>query len=353
MNGSLPASLAGFRHALEDAIRRDLDAGRTRRRRGLAVRAALAAAVVAAVALGALTIASRQASGASAVRRAAAAIAPSPGTILHVVIAGSQDNGDGTSITWHEESWQQESPPWDRRQIERAPDGSVTEAANENNREEVYDPKTNTIYVSPPAKATGRGQPTWKIVPGPRPGTFILRIHPAPFAGKRPIVLTARQAKALRNGTDVLAFRIAKKNGAMTASPTVMPAPPTPRQSAKPSTPDPDPSSGEFRDQILALLKSGGAHVAGHRTIDGQDVIEIDSADGHTTYFVDPASYAPVELRTRGTDGGTSLRFRTYETLDLAGNESLLSLEANHPTARIDRNPADYQAAEARMFPHG
>jgi hypothetical protein len=352
VNG-IPVSLVGYRQALEEAIRRDLDTGRARRRRGLAVRAVLAVAVVAAVALGALSLVSRQASGASVVRRAAAAIAPAPGTILHVVLDGSQDNGDGGSITWHEESWQQESPPYDRRQIETGPDGSVTESAKANNREEVYDPKTDTIYVSPPAQATGQGKPTFKIAPGPRPGTFILRIHPAPFGGRGPIVLTAEQAKALRKGSDVIGFRIAKKNGVMTATPTVMRRPPAPPPAKESSTPEPDPTSGDFRDQILALLNSGGARVAGHRTIDGRYVIEIDSADGHTTYFVDPGSYDPVELRTRGTDGGTRLRFRTYEKVELDGNGSLLSLSAQHPDARVDRKPSDYQAAEARLFPKG
>jgi hypothetical protein len=125
------------------------------------------------------------------------------------------------------------------------------------------------------------------------------------------------------------------------------------KKAAAASPPDPDPSSGSFRDQILALLSSGGAQVAGHATIDGRDAIEIDSADGHTTYFVDPHTYAPVELRTRGTGGGTALRFRTYENLDLAGNSSLLSLEAQHPDARVDRDAADYRAAESRLFPHG
>jgi hypothetical protein len=136
-------------------------------------------------------------------------------------------------------------------------------------------------------------------------------------------------------------------------STVLMRAPAAARRPAKPSVPDPDPSSGDFRDQILALLNSGGAHVAGHRTVDGQDVIEIDSADGHTTYYVDPGSYAPVELRTRGTGGGTRLRFRTYETLELEGNGGLLSLGAQHPTARVDRDPADYRAAESRLFPKG
>ena len=93
--------------------------------------------------------------------------------------------------------------------------------------------------------------------------------------------------------------------------------------------------------------------MVGHRTIDGQDTIEIASADGHTTYYVDPGTYKPVELRTRGTDGGTALRFRTYETLDPDASRSLLSLAAQHPGARVDRDPAHYQAAEARLFPKG
>jgi hypothetical protein len=129
---------------------------------------------------------------------------------------------------------------------------------------------------------------------------------------------------------------------------TVPKAPPSSNDSA-----DVDPTSSGFRGQILALLRSGDAHVVGHRRIDGQDTIEIASADGHTTYYVDPGSYRPVELRTRGTDGGTALRFRTYETLELGANRSLLSLTAQHPDARIDSNPAHYQAAETRLFPHG
>jgi hypothetical protein len=91
----------------------------------------------------------------------------------------------------------------------------------------------------------------------------------------------------------------------------------------------------------------------GHETVAGQDTIEIGSADAHTTYFVDPGTYRPVELRTRGTDGGTALRFRTYETLDPDAYGDLLSLAAQHPNARIDRDPAHYRAADARLFPKG
>lgn len=357
MNPPVPQSLVAYRQSLEDAIRRD----RTRRRRRLAVRAVVVAGLVSALAVGALSIVSRPASGASVVRRAAEAIAASPGTILHVDMLGSQTNGDGSVVKWRDESWQQEGAPWARRQVETGPEGSVVESGSSKTSDEVYDPKTDTIYVSTHSGEQADHRQRFEIVRGPRAGTFVLRLVGvrAPKLGKgaagtvRPeVVITARQAQAFREGKLVVGIRISKENGVVTPSIALIRAPKS-VQEAKPSPPEPDPSSGDFRDQILALLNSGGAKVAGHSTIDGRDVIEIDSADGHTTYFVDRTSYAPVELRTRGTDGGTALRFRTYEMLPLDGNGDLLSLEAQHPTAKVDRSLADYQAAETRLFPHG
>jgi len=360
VNSALPSALTDYREALEDAVRRDLGRRRAGRRRRLAVRSALAAAVVAAAALGALSIVTRHGAGASVVDRAAAAVAPSPGSILHVDMLGSQTNGDGSTIRWHDESWQQESPPYDRRQVETSPDGTVTESGSTGNRQEVYDSARNTIYVSAPeSSATPAEQNSYEIAPGPRPGTALLRM-PALKARERAkgarvlatAVITTKQARALKNGTDVIAFKI-EGNG---ATPTVaviprssVPKPPPSRHDSSTA----DPTSGDFRAQILALLRSGDARVVGHRTIDGQDTIEIASADGHTTYYVDPGTYRPMELDTRGTDGGTALRFRTYETLSLAANGDLLSLTAQHPNARVDRDPSHYQAAEARLFPKG
>jgi hypothetical protein len=167
-------------------------------------------------------------------------------------------------------------------------------------------------------------------------------------------VITTAQAEGLRKGTDVIVWKVgphkvmAPTLGVVPAS--SLPKPPPAKDDAPP---DADPTGSGFRGQILALLRSGEARVVGHRTIDGQDAIEIASADGHTTYYVSPGTYRPIELDTRGTDGGTALRFRTYETLDLGANRSLLSLTARHPGARIDRDPADYQAAQERLFPNG
>jgi hypothetical protein len=362
VNGTtLPTSLIRYREALEDAVRRDLGRSRPRGRRGLVLRWALAAAVVAAAALGALSIISRDGAGASVVDRAAAAVAPSPGTILHVDMHGFQDNGDGTTITWRDESWQQQGPPHDGRQIATSPDGTITESGTTANRQEVYDAARNTIYVAAPEPpVTQDERNSYEILPGPKPGTAILRMpdREALKKGARVMatgVITTKQAKALKKGSGVLAWRFNasgpnKGPGRLTVIPrSSLPKPPP----ASEDSSNADPGSGDFRSQILALLRSGEARVVGHKAIDGQDTIEIASADGHTTYYVDPETYRPVELDTRGTTGGTALRFRTYETLDLAGNADLVSLTAQHPDARIDRDPAHFRAADERLYPHG
>jgi hypothetical protein len=102
------------------------------------------------------------------------------------------------------------------------------------------------------------------------------------------------------------------------------------------------------------LLRSCGAHLVGHATIGGRDALELRSRNGHVTYYVDASSYAPVQLDTTGTDGGTSLRFVRWEVLPAGeANEALLSLTAQHPSATVDQNQADYVAAERRLFPNG
>lgn len=358
MNSALPTCLVDYREALEDAARRDLRRAKARGRRRLVLRAALAAAVVTATALGALSLVSRDGTSASVVERAAAAVALSPGTILHVDMLGSQTNGDGSVITWRHESWQQQSPPYDGREVQTAPDGSIAETAIADGRDEVYDPARNTIYVAQRETATPDELNSYDLEPGPRPGTVLLRMPGRAARAKgahlfATAVITKKQAQALREGSDVIGIKFSKRGRTAKPTVTVLPAPKTSRPAPSRDASNADPTSSEFRDQILALLRSGDARVVGHATVDGQDTIEIASADGHTTYFVDPDSYRPVELRTKGTDGGTALRFRTYETIDSDANATLLSLAAQHPGARIDRAPAHYRAAEARLFPHG
>ena len=108
----------------------------------------------------------------------------------------------------------------------------------------------------------------------------------------------------------------------------------------------------KFRDQALQLLRDGQARVSGHVRRGGRDALKIVS--GTATFIVDAADYTPIEFRTRGTGGGTVLRFVAYERLPInADTGKLLSISAQHGGAPVVRDPAAYQAALAKLFPHG
>ena len=330
-----------------------------------AVGSAAAVVIAAAIAItgddrGAVTPAS-----AAVVRHALAAAAQPPGTILHVDMRGTQNNGDGTTITWRDESWQASGAGEDRRQVETNPDGTSAESANVGDTEQVYDPATNTIYASTTTASSAKpeGQRNYRISPGPTANTYVVRLmvfrvtpgdgyKVVPGRGQKyRLVITASQAKALKDRSDIIRW-VRAPRGAGTLNgyrPAVVPAP------GAATAPDCSGfGSQDYGDQILTLLRSCGAHLVGNASIGGRDALELRSQDGHVTYYVDASTYAPVQLDTTGTDGGTSLRFTTYEVLPANdANEALLSLTAQHPSATVDRNQADYVAAEKRLFPNG
>jgi hypothetical protein len=97
----------------------------------------------------------------------------------------------------------------------------------------------------------------------------------------------AKQANGIRKGTYMIAFK-AGPTGPVKPIVTVIPASsvPKPPPSSKDDSSDVDPTSSGFRGQILALPPVEGGFASWvHRTLAGQDTIEIASADGHTTYF--------------------------------------------------------------------
>lgn len=297
---SLPTNLVDFRRQLEHAIERDL-ARRSRARplvlRGVVV---LIAAAAAGVAVSSVRVFGTRAP--SIVERASAALAVHEGTILHVVVIGHQNNGDGTTSAWRDESWQSTTEPYERRRVEQTGDDPVTETSSAGDAEAMYDAQTNTVYTrrepaSPPV--TGKLL-RWKTTDG--------KVH-------RVIVSSGR------------------------------PAPP------KKQT---DPIGEPFRLEALELLRSGDAEAVGHVTLAGRDALRIVGNSGNATYFVDAKTYDPIEFRTVGDGGGTSLRFEVYETLPLdASTRELLSVAAQHRDARVRTKPSEYAAAQARLFPHG
>jgi hypothetical protein len=335
------------------------------------MRLAVAGIATAAVALGALNVlvgsapSTAQPAEAAIIRHAAAALAQAPGTILHIEFIGTQDNGDGTTVSWSQESFSEQGPPYDTRLVNGRLPGTPrgVEQASVSGVPQVYDPTRDTIYIGP--RPTNTNLHHYLFSPGPTPGTYRVGVPTAyrvqvtsPAHGRarvlhtttvrQAVIVTAAQAKALRNGTDIVVGKRHAKRDRLTDL-RVMRAP----RESSPNDTGVDPFSATFRGQILSLLRSGHARVAGHATVDGRDTIKIQSADGHTTYYVAPGSYTPVELTTKGTTGGVTMRFETYQELSAHDNRDVLSLTAQHPGATIDRKVADYQAAQTRLFPHG
>jgi hypothetical protein len=229
--------------------------------------------------------------------------------------------------------------------------------------EQVYDSATDKIYASTSTALSAKPEAhrRYWLSPGPIANTFTLRLAVfrvtprhgykiVPGRGRQyRLVITRSQAKALKDGSDVVKW-VRAPRGADTLNgyrPAVVPAP------AAATAPDcSDFGSQDYGDQILTMLRSCGAHLVGHATIGGRDTLELRSQDGHITYYVDASSYAPVQLDTTGTDGGTSLRFTTYEVLAANdADEALLSLTAQHPSATVDRSQAELPGGGEALVP--
>ena len=328
---ALPHALGRFGAELEVAIRRDLGARRRRRR---LLRAAALSAGAGAVALGILAV--LPGGGSSVVGPAAAALEVSDNTILHIEMRGEQHNPDGSVVSWQSENWQLSEAPFTRRQIEVGPDGIRAESLVRGDTQELFDAETNTIYTASQEELAASHPVPIKIVSkarlrkltqgSPRDLDAALRYGVAKSGRGYTVIATKEGAKRLREQ----------------------------RAQAQDSGGGDETAEEPFRAEILALLNSGRAQVNGHVEIDGRDAIRIESPDGRQVYLVDPVTYAPIQWISTGNGGSVTLRFPVYEELPLnADSMEVFDLGAQHPGARIVRDPAAYRNAEARLFPHG
>jgi len=322
---ALPPSLDRFGGELENAVGRDLRRRHTRRR---VVRGAAVLAVAGAAALGLLN--GLTGGGPSVVQRAAAAL-ESDGGILHYRMDAEQRNGDGTSVTWHSETWQLRVDPFTRRQIEVGSDGIRAESVTQGDTSELYDARTGTIYIATSEQLRAARMPKIEIVSKSRLERLTGSTHVSAAyvmrngAGAVKVIATAQGAKRLRR-------QVARKRAKESSGPAV----------------------DEFRAGILALLDSGRVRVTGHVTVDGRDAIRLESLAGTKVYVVDAATYDPIEWTTTGNGGSVTLRFPVYEQLPVDTESlKLLDLEAQHPDAQVVRGADAYSKAEARLYPHG
>lgn len=326
----LPPSLDRFGPELETAARRDLG---TRRRRRRAVRAAAVLAVVAAAALGLLSALGT--GGPSVVQKAAAALQSSDDTILHYQFDAVQQNGDGTTATWKQETWQLRVAPYTRRQIAfDGTDGIRAESVSSDGTNELFDSRTDTIYIATDQQLFAARMPRITIVSRSKLTklTHSSRVNAAFYIrngakNRQPTVI------ATREGAEHLRQQLARERQ---------------RESSGGVVPE------EFRSEILALLNSGRVTVTGHVTVEGRDAIRLESLDGKKIYVVDASTYAPIEWTTTGNGGSVTLHFGVYEELPVESDSmALLDLETQHPGAKVVRDVHAYMAAESRLYPHG
>ncbi|HEY7422474.1 MAG TPA: hypothetical protein VH541_10725 [Gaiellaceae bacterium] len=323
----LPPTLDRFGGELESAVRRDL--GRRRRRRHM-IRGAVVLAVVSAAALGLLSALGT--GGSSVVERAAAALQSSDDSILHFRFDATQQNGDGSTATWGQETWQLRVAPFTRRQVAvDGTDGIRAESVTSGDTNELYDSSNDTIYVATSEQLRAARMPKIEIVSKSKleklTGSSRVGVAYAigNGAGAVKVIATAQGAKRFRQ--EMARERAQESSGVL-----------------------PD----EFRAEVLDLLNSGRVRVVGHVTVDGRDAIKLESPDAKKTYVVDASTYDPIEWTTRGTDGGVTLRFSAYEELPVDDESmKLLDLRAQHPSARVVRDVKAYMAAEKRLYPHG
>jgi hypothetical protein len=205
-----------------------------------------------------------------------------------------------------------------------------------NGNNELYDPTDNLAYVS--------SNYSPDITRGPRPGTYTYTMPEAlffrlpsgldPGAKVPPLMITAAQARALRNGSaEVGADRAFARQRRLTTM-RIQPAFRVPSDSST----------------VHAWL--GSLKVVGPTTVDGRRAIKLVPVRGRGEYDVAPGTGYPVREVVDNTDGtSTVTTWSVYRVLPATpANERLLSVTARHPGARIDHNRADFIAAYNRMF---
>ncbi len=349
---SLPAHLDHIGRQLIAAaheLNRPAPRGRVRRIHPTARKVTTAGAVVLAAAATAAVVL-HQSAGESAwakqtIQRAAAVVIPpsSATTILHVAatetLSPLAQRASATAVsTVSEEAWIQQGSPWSERSIANVPGGPVLERSSSG---DIYNQTSDALY---PAPQLPNGTPQYTLAPTGHAGSYRLSV-PLPHGGTSTQILDAGTAHALRAGTDEVQWSVSWDGHTQRVEPLVGPSG---QQLSQIQAQQPNPGSSNFAPELRELLDSGHARVARTTVADGQPAIEIASVNPQsgpqTNYYVNPQTYAPIELDIFGADSPndvTRVRYTTYETLPLAGHQHLLKVTVP-PTAHVDHTPADY-----------
>jgi hypothetical protein len=348
----LDPDLARLGAALRTSAARDLTRRPPAAPRRAPVRAG-AVAITVVLAVGAVVVFAFKgpSSGQSAfaeqtLERAAAVLAPrgSSHVILHIsaieTLSPLARRGAQTTVsTLSVQAWIQQGSPGGERTILQVPGGPRLE---QDSGRAFYNATDNLIYPAPRAP---RGKPRYTLT-ATGPGGDRLRVK-LPHGGFSTQHLAASTAQALHDGQESVQWIVSWNARTQTQRVQALVLP-TLGQLRSTQAQQPDPASTGFAAQLHGLLNSGHARVTRTTTSDGWPAIEISSlrpqSGPQTNYYVNPRTYAPIELDTFGFHNPrdiTRLRISTYQTLPLAGHEHLLKIRIP-ANARVDHTPAAY-----------
>jgi hypothetical protein len=106
------------------------------------------------------------------------------------------------------------------------------------------------------------------------------------------------------------------------------------------------------QERVKLLLAGGELRDAGRVSVDGHEAVKLVTKNGEVTYFVDPDTYMPIELRATGEGSETDLRFPVYEKLPPSAlADGSLSLRAQHPDAAVKVGAEEYESRWAELAP--
>ena len=325
--------------------------GRTRRRwarprrtlpwMGLALAPVLAAAIVLLLAgtFSGPGNSGTQAADAAVIRAAVQALSTSPGTISvenQTFVSGPSVHGHPYTLHTVQETPAGRGPQNYLTSIDGPgglggdPRHPVSGTLYVGGTEEIYSPRTNTIYASS----------IWGpyLHPGRRPGTYVYRYSPgATVPTTRPVNVTARQRRALLTGQDAV----------METGRTIGGKYDFEGLKVRPVLRGPAELAGSLRE----VLENRTLHLIGRTTVDGRTAIELagrttDAASPEERLYFDPTTHLPFEeVDSVGTRRQQVIHLRLRTLPITRASRRLISLQVLHPTARIDRSHRDYLRA--------
>lgn len=241
--------------------------------------------------------------------------APAPGTVVHMRSTLASRASDGSVSEIRMETWQAADDPKQSRSVSDQ-DGARGEGAADG----LYDAANDTVYLDVP--------------PGPRQRERLRRNLELKFRALR--AQGAGDAEIARLRSEIrkqLASQADEDTGPAIAGDTTV-------------------------AEIRTLLERGRARVVGRESHDGVEayVIELHASGKRRTLWTAVSDGRPLELRIDDGPGTAALQtttWRVYELLSGGSADALVTERGAHPDARIVRDPDAFEAAQARMYPHG